>query len=422
MRDSVRRTARRRLLQLAAASPLAAAGLWSTPLGELLSGLAQTAGASPQIPKDDAALIAKAEDALDVFDFEAVARRTLPPAHFGYLATGTDADDTVRANREAFGRYQLRVRRLVNVATPNTSVKLFGATYDSPIVLAPVSSQRAFHPEGEIAVAKAAGAQQHLQILSTLSSTAIEAVNTARGEPVWFQLYPTNDWSVTTAIVARAEKAGCPVLVLTVDNLGNNRITQQRLMRRDDRACQACHTTTPSAGRFFVTRPIFSGIDMSRAARVSPQDWTWDSLDRLRALTRMKIVLKGIVTREDAERARARGVDGIIVSNHGGRAEDSGRGAIESVREVVEGVAGAMPVLVDSGFRRGTDIFKALALGATAVCIGRPYVWGLAAFGQPGVEAVLGMLRRELELVMRQAGTPSLARIDSTYVIDRGRW
>jgi 4-hydroxymandelate oxidase len=128
------------------------------------------------------------------------------------------------------------------------------------------------------------------------------------------------------------------------------------------------------------------------------------------------------VTREDAERAVTAGVDGLIVSNHGGRSEDSGRGAIECLREVVDGAAGRMPVLVDSGFRRGTDIFKALAMGATAVCIGRPYVWGLAAFGQPGVEAVLTMLKRELELVMRQAGTPSLARVDGSYVIDRGKY
>jgi 4-hydroxymandelate oxidase len=419
MHDAAGRMARRQLLRLAAASPLAAAGLWSTPLGELLSARSQTAG-SQQTLRDDAAIIAKAEDALDVFDFEAVARRTLPPAHFGYLATGTDGDDTLRANREAFGRYQLRVRRLVNVATPNISVKLFGATYDSPIVLAPVGSQRAFHPEGETAAAKAARSQKYLQILSTTSSTGVEAVNAARGEPVWFQLYPTTDWNVTTALVARVEKAGCAVLVLTVDNLGNNRLTQARMTLGDTRACQSCHAL-PNP-RYFVTRPMFSGIDVSKALRLSPSDWTWDSLDKLRALTRMKIVIKGIVTREDAEIARARGVDGIIVSNHGGRSEDSGRGAIESVREVVEAVGGTMPVLVDSGFRRGTDIFKALALGATAVCIGRPYVWGLAAFGQPGVEAVLGMLRRELELVMRQAGTPSLARIDSAYVVDRGRW
>ncbi len=401
-------------MRWAAASPFAMAGA---------SGLWASQGpAGSQVSPDDAAVITKVGDALDVFDFEAVARRTLPPAHFGYLATGTDADDTVRTNREAFGRYQLRVRRLVNVARADMSVRLFGASYDSPIVLAPVSSQRAFHAEGEVAVAKAARAQKHLQILSTMSSTAVEEVNAARGEPVWFQLYPTNDWNVTAAMVGRAEKAGCPVLVLTVDNLGNNRITQKRLTRLDSRTCQSCHAMPPSTGRFFITRPIFSGLDVSRAERISPLDWSWNHVDRLRALTKMKIVIKGIVTREDAELARKHGVDGIIVSNHGGRSEDSGRGAIECVREVVEGAAGAIPVLADSGFRRGTDIFKALALGATAVCIGRPYVWGLAAFGQPGVEEVLTMLRRELELVMRQAGTASLAGIDSTYVIDRGRW
>ena len=238
--DESARAARRRLLQLALASPLAAAGIWTSPLGRLLAQ-SQTQARASGGPANDAAVITKVGDALDVFDFEAAARKILPPAHFGYLATGTDGDDTVRANREAFARYQLHVRRLVNVATPDMSVKLFGATYDTPIVLAPVSSQRAFHGEGEAAVARAAQAKKHLQILSTLSSTPLEAVNAARGEPVWFQLYPTNDWNVTAALVARAEKAGCTVLVLTVDNLGNNRVTQQRLMRTDERTCSACH-------------------------------------------------------------------------------------------------------------------------------------------------------------------------------------
>ncbi len=243
------------------------------------------------------------EDALDVFDFEAVARRTLPPAHFGYLATGTDA--TTRAREPGVVRPLSASRPAAGQRRQAGHVgQVVWRRYDSPIVLAPVSSQRAFYPEGEIAVAKAARAQKHLQILSTMSSTAVEAVNAARGEPVWFQLYPTNDWNVTTAIVERAEKAGCPVLVLTVDNLGNNRVTQRRLTRLDTRTCQSCHATPPSTGRFFVTRPIFSGIDMSRAERVSPQDWNWNQIDRLRALTKMKLVIKGLVTREDADLAR----------------------------------------------------------------------------------------------------------------------
>jgi 4-hydroxymandelate oxidase len=401
--------ARRRFLRFLAASPLAA---WAARV----NGLPPLAGALQQ---PDAA-IATLDAALNVLDFEAVARQKLPPAHFGYLATGTDDDGTVRANREAFARYQLRVRRLVDVGRVDTSVTLFGARYDTPIVLAPVSSQRAFHPDGELAVARAARARPTLQILSTVSSTAVEAVNSARGEPVWYQLYPTDDWAVTEALIARADKAGCPVLVLTVDNVANNRETLQRYMRRDARACKVCHTVPFE--RSFAVRPMFAGLDLSRATRLTPYVWDWDFVSRIRDRTRMKLVLKGLVTREDAGMAVDRGVEGIIVSNHGGRAEDSRRASIECLREVVEGAGGKVPVLIDSGFRRGTDVFKALALGAAAVCIGRPYVWGLAGFGQPGVDKVLEILRRELELVMRQAGTPAIARITSDYVVDRGRW
>ena len=163
---------------------------------------------------------------------------------------------------------------------------------------------------------------------------------------------------------------------------------------------------------------MFAGLDVSGVTRLAPLDMTWNDLGRLRELWPRKLLVKGIVTREDAELAVRHGVDGLIVSNHGGRGEDSGRSTIESLPEVVEGAQGKMPVLVDGGFRRGTDIFKALALGATAVCIGRPYVWGLAAFGQAGVEAVLDILRKELLLVMRQAGTLRLGEIDRSYVVD----
>lgn len=223
----------------------------------------------------------------------------------------------------------------------------------------------------------------------------VEQVNEARGEAVWYQLYPTNDWDVGKALVTRAERAGCQVLVLTVDNLGNNRLTQERAAREDSRPCQACHTI--QGPRYFVTRPMFAGLDLARATRLTPHDWNWDYVKRLKDHARMRLVLKGIVTRDDAELAVAHGVDGLIVSNHGGRSEDS-------------------------GFRRRTDVFKALALGAKAVCIGRPYVWGLAVFGEPGVARTFELLGRELELIMRQAGTRSLADIGPSFVIDRGRW
>lgn len=366
-------------------------------------------------------IISSVEQAINVVDFEAAAKRKLPPAHFGYLATGVDDDATLKANREGFGRYQLRVRRLIDVRRVDTTVTLFGVPWETPIILSPVASQRAFHAEGEVATARAARAKKHLQVLSTLSSIGVEDVNAARAEPVWYQLYPTDDWNVTLALVKRARAAGCPALVLTVDlNGGSNRETLQRFARRDDRTCTTCHATGPQA--MFVRKPMFRDLDLSKVTSISPSSFTWDTVKRLKdAASPMKLLIKGVVTREDAELAVRHGVEGLIVSNHGGRGEESGRSTIECLPEVVEGVAGRIPVIVDSGFRRGTDIFKALALGATAICIGRPYLWGLAAFGQPGVEAVLTILRRELELIMRQAGTTSIRQITRDYVVDRGR-
>jgi isopentenyl diphosphate isomerase/L-lactate dehydrogenase-like FMN-dependent dehydrogenase len=398
-------TGRRALLRFLAGSPwLAFAGLgaWQRLLAE-----------SPE------AVIDSAEQALNVMDFEPAARRALPPAHFGYLATGVDDDLTLRANREAFARFQLRPRRLLDLRQVDTSVRLFGEAWETPIALAPVASQRAFHPEAELGSARAARARNTLQILSGVSTSSVEEVNGARGAPVWYQLYPTDDREVGRAIVKRAEAAGCPALVLTVDlQGGSNRESAERFARRDTRACSACHQDGMAG--YFRRKPMFDGLDVSRVTDLQPLDETWDSFKRLRDSTRMKVLIKGIVTREDAVLAVASGADGVIVSNHGGRAEESGRGSLESLPEVVAGAAGRIPVLVDGGFRRGGDVFKALALGATAICIGRPYIWGLAAFGQAGVEAVLGILRRELEMVMRQAGTTSVAQITRAHLAPPG--
>ncbi len=166
---------------------------------------------------------------------------------------------------------------------------------------------------------------------------------------------------------------------------------------------------------------MFTGLDISAVTDLTPIDMTWDYLKRLRDIWPRKLVVKGIVTREDAELAIEHGVDGLIVSNHGGRAEDSGRASIDSLAEVAEGVRGRVPVIVDGGFRRGSDIFKALALGANAVAIGRPYIWGLASFGQEGVEKVLSILRQELLFVMRQAGTRNIGEINRSYIVDNRR-
>ena len=398
---------RRRVLQAMLAAP-ALAGL-----GTSMKALGQDADP----------VIAAPDKALDVFDFERLARAKLPPAHFGYLATGVDGDATLQANATGFSNYSLRVRRLVGVRNVDMSVNLFGTTLDSPIVIDPVGSQRAFHPDGELATARAAKSKKHLQILSTVSSTSVEDVTAARGAPIWYQLYPTDQWNVTQGLVRRAEAAGCPALVLTVDlQGGSNRITLARSIPRDSRDCTACHATSRTRLSGFITdKPMFTGLDISAVTDLTPIDMNWDYLRRLRDIWPRKLVIKGIVTREDAELAIEHGVDGLVVSNHGGRAEDSGRASIDSLADVAAGVQGRIPLIVDGGFRRGSDIFKALALGATAVGVGRPYIWGLASFGQEGVEKVLDILRGELLITMRQAGTRNIAEITRSFVVDNRR-
>ena len=361
-------------------------------------------------------LITTAREALDVFDFEAVARKNLSPAHFGYIETGTDDDGTIRANREGFNRYLLRVRRLIDIGKIDTSVSVLGVPWDNPLFLCPIASHKAFHADGELAVARGAKAGKHLVMLATPATSPIEAVNAARGEPVWFQLYRRNDWNQTRQMIKRAEAAGSPALVFTVDLFGgSNRVTGARAERRDRESCGGCHEGGLNDNR---RKPMIADLKPAPPApEVGPP--TWEFVKRLKDATPMKLVVKGIVTREDAEIAIQHGVDVVFVSNHGGRAENSLRSAIECVPEVVAGVAGRAPVIVDSGFRRGTDIFKALALGATAVGVGRPYIWGLAAFGQEGVEAALAILRRELQIVMRQAGTITVAAITRSSLVDR---
>ena len=377
--------------------------------------------------------ISSPDQAFGVMDFESAARKTLPPAHFGYLATGVDDDGTVRANREGYARLQIRARRLVDVENIDMSVSLCGTKCHTPIVLSPVSAQKAFHPEGEVAVARAARAEGHLVMLSTVATASIEDVTAARGSPVWQQLYATNVWEVGRALVKRAEAAGSPAIVLTVDlQEGSNRETLFRAERVDNRECSACHQSAytgfargrirgDSGGfaQYAARKPMFDGLDLSKVTAVYPPNLNWDFVKRLRDTVTVKLLLKGIVTREDAQLAVKHGVDGLMVSNHGGRSEETLRPTIESLTEVIEGVAGKIPVIVDGGIRRGTDIFKALALGASAVGIGRPYAWGLAAFGQSGVEAVLEILRREFRTIMRQAGTISVDKITRDYIVGR---
>ena len=295
-----------------------------------------------------------------------------------------------------------------------------GTRWNSPIALAPTGNQKAFDSHGEAAVARAARETSSLQILSTVTTTSVEEVTRERGGPVWFQLYASEDWSITQALLKRAERAGCPVVAMTVDvQGGSNREMLKRFSRIDKRDCTLCHDrSTPQSRR--RRKPMFDGLDLSKRSSGSSRGLTWDFARRVQDATSMKLFIKGIVTREDAEICVENGLDGIIVSNHGGRAEASGRSTIESLPEIVKAVQGRIPVIIDSGFRRGTDVFKALALGADAVAIGRPYLWGLASFGQEGVRAVLDLLRAELMMVMRQAGATSIDKISSSHILRSG--
>ncbi|HEY6506632.1 MAG TPA: alpha-hydroxy acid oxidase [Vicinamibacterales bacterium] len=391
-RSSPRLRYRREFFRFVAASPLLAYG-WR-------EAWAQEPAADPLV-----------KEVLSVMDFEGLARPKLPPAHWGYMASGTDDNLTLQTNVAAYKTIQLRPRRLVDVSKIDASVELFGQRFASPIFVCPVGGLRMFHADGEVATARAAQAKNMLQVLSTMTSIAVEEVMAARGTGLWYQLYMPSAWEDTEKLVRRVEAAGCPVLVWTIDLLGGRNMEMAtRLQRTDTRQCVACHATATGGRRDTV---MFSGLS---GTRFNPSNATWDWVARLKKMTSMKVVIKGVETAEDARLARENGADGILVSNHGGRAAETLRSTIDIVPEVVDAVSNQIPVLVDGGVRRGSDAFKALAYGARAVGIGRPYTWGLAAFGQPGVERVLDILNAELNLTMRQCGTPTLAQITKAHV------
>src|ERR1700760_582074 len=412
--EDIRATSRRRFLQYCAASPLLASGAFAARAVEAPSKLPD-----PMLwaPPGSGELIKTPKEAINVFDFEPVARQNVPPAHFGYMAAGIDDETTLRANREDFLKFQLMPHRLNDVSKIDTSIELFGVKYDSPIFVCPTGANQFFHPDGELAVARAAKAGNHLQMLSTSSNFSIDDVTKARGAPIWFQLYASPSFEVAKALIKRADGAGCPVLAVTVDRIaGRNQETLFRLMKSDTRECSGCHDRSSFAARA-LRRHNYDGIDLSGikgAGESSNLDW--DTVKRMRDVTKMKIMLKGIVTAEDAELAVQNGIDGILVSNHGGRGEDNGRSTIDALPEIIAAVKGRMPVIVDSGFRRGTDVVKALAMGAKAVGIGRPYLWGLGAFGEPGVERVLDIVRTETRAAMQQCGAASVAELNPNFV------
>ena len=399
-------TVRREFIKFLATSPYVAA-LGGVAAFLEQSGLAQNTQQSSDV-------ITSPDGAFDVFDFEEAAHRKVLQGHWAYMASGVDDDATLRANRDGFKHIELRPRRLRDATKVDIHADLFGTVYNSPIFLCPTGGEKSFFPDGELSVARAAKARGTLQILSTATSTPVEAVNKELGRPVWYQLYAPNSWDACQKILRRVEAAGCTVLALTVDNTtGRYSETYLRNRGKDLKLCLNCHETT--AGPSTKERPMYDGIDMTGVKTSDPaMDWVF--LDRLRKFWKGKLIVKGMDTREDARLCLEHGVDGMLVSNHGGRSTETSRATIEALPEVVAEVGNRIPVFVDGGVRRGTDVFKALALGAKAVGIGRPFLWGLGAFGQAGVDRVIEIMQGELKLVMGNCGTRTVADINREYV------
>ncbi|WP_271899530.1 alpha-hydroxy acid oxidase [Candidatus Phyllobacterium onerii] len=326
--------ARRQFLHLLAGSPL----LTPTAAGTIASLLAETSdqalaqsydvlrGSQRALGPDG--IITNPADALDVFEFEPAAKKALlsqeAPAHWGYLESGVDDNLTRDVNHTAYANYHIRVQRLVDARRVDTTVKIFGETWDSPLFLCPVSSLGAYDPEAGVAVARAAAKRNHQMILSTVDNASIVDVNNARGSPAWFMLYPTDDWNVTSALVQLAESAGSPAIVLTNDRQGGrNTETLFRERRNDLRDCSSCHT--PGFSNDVSRKANFSNIDVSKVTNLYGTGMTWEFVDRLRGIIKGKLVLKGIMTADDAKEAMHHDVDGLIVSNHGGRPKRADR-------------------------------------------------------------------------------------------------
>ena len=413
---------RRAFLSFLAASPvLAYAGFSSNWIEEVLA-------APPQ--QQNEVVIKSVKEALNVFDFDAAARTKLIPAHYTFITDGSFNNETLRANREGFLKYEVRLHRLTGITKVDQSVRIFGKNWESPVFFAPVGRMNAYYPDGAVVVARAAKATNTLQILAgsaavVIDPRGVENVVAARGEPLWIAGLGS---SLDEKVLRRFEATGCPVLVWTIDDGGANTIGAKSIQRAgvrdldreaDDR-CVGCHSNLPQITRITATTPMDVLGAIGALQGETSVKLNWDDVKRVRDMTRMKLVLKGIVAGEDAELAVKHGVDGIIVSNHGGHEDASSRGTIECLPEVVSAAGGKIPILIDSGFRGGADVYKALALGATAVGIGRPHIWGLSSFGQEGVETVVAILRRELQAIMAQTGAASISQIRRDSLVARG--
>jgi 4-hydroxymandelate oxidase len=343
---------------------------------------------------------------INLAEYEALARERLHLAVWDYYSAGADDEVTLRENRAAFERIHLRPRALAAVGQIDLRTKLLGAEIAMPICVAPTAMHGAAYEAGECATAQAAGALQALMVASTESTRMLEEIAQAASGPLWFQLYFSQRTHARAEwLVRRAEAAGYRALVVTVDS--------PRWGRKERHIRSERTFDWPPSGNF-ADAPEAAGDDGDNDKGDDGAAITWADIAWLQALTPLPLILKGILTAEDAARAVAQGVAGIVVSNHGGRQLDGVQATIDALPEVVATVAGRCEVYLDGGVRRGTDALKALALGARAVFVGRPVLWGLAVDGAAGAQHTLELLRDELALAMALAGRPTLASIDAT--------
>ena len=345
-------------------------------------------------------------------DFETLARTHIPAMAYEYISGGAADEITLRWNREAFDRLRLRPRILVDVSQLDTRLTLFGQELPFPILLAPTAYHRLVHPEGELATVKGAGAAGATLVASMLATATIEEMAKAATGPLWFQTYILKDRGFTRDLVQRAENAGCKALCVTVDS------PVVGVRNRDQRARFALPPEMERANLKGLMRP---GGNLRPAegdiyTPILDASITWKEIDWLRSFARVPVLLKGVMNPDDAEQAVKTGAAGIIVSNHGARNLDTVPATVDILSEVTEKVAGRIPVLMDSGIRRGTDVLKALALGATAVLIGRPYLHGLGVAGAEGVRRVVKILQTEFQMALALTGRTSLRSIDRSVL------
>ncbi|WP_240189842.1 alpha-hydroxy acid oxidase [Bacillus sp. P14.5] len=360
---------------------------------------------------------------LSINEWEEEAKSAMEKKAYDYIARGSGEESTLRANRRAFSKYQISHRVLRDVSRIDTSINLFGKRISSPVMLAPIGVQTIAHPEGELAAARAAASMNIPFVVSTVSSFSMEEIGSQMGNSLrWFQLYYSGNEPVAESMIKRAEASGYTAIVLTVD-------TPIMGFRESDHINKYSPVGEGAGSGNYFSDPVFCSllekpIAEDKAAALKKQyelfenpAITWEAIQKIRQYTNLPVLLKGVVHPEDAKLALKYEVDGLIVSNHGGRQLDHGVATLDVLEEICGVVHNKIPVLLDSGIRRGSDIFKALALGASAVLLGRPYIYGLAREGEEGVKMVVQQITREFETTMALAGTANIDEINKTYLV-----